>query len=56
MLDAIKNLNGSLGDRTLNLSKEEKVEQPTVSNSVSNNEQVQSLGSPNISLARKKYA
>ena len=56
MLEAIINLNGSLGDRSLNLTKDEMVDQPVTNNDTTNNDQVQSLGSPNISLARKKYA
>lgn len=56
MLEAIKNLNSSLGDRTLNLTKEEKIETPTTTETKIDNGLVQSVGSPNISLARKKYA
>ncbi len=56
MLDAIKNLSGSLGDKSLNLTKEEKIDVPTQTNVTPDNGITQILGSPNISLARKKYA
>ena len=56
MLDAIKNLSGNLGDKSLNLTKEEKIDVPTQTNVTPDNGITQILGSPNISLARKKYA
>lgn len=58
MLDALNALNKNLGDRQLNLSKEDKNMIEATDNSVTNaaSNIVQEVSKPNVNLARKKYA
>ena len=55
-LEAIKSLSSSLSDKSLNLSKEEKIETPNQKEKFDDKNITQSLGTPNINLSRKKYA